>query len=120
MSKMRMLLGGAALALALAASGAAAAQSASPPQTINTPSSPGVSEDVIIAPQQRRATPPDGDPRSIGEKRAHQAAYDKCVLSAKEPDMAHPVDSSPEEYCSQRLGMSDRNSVPNSVLRATP
>lgn len=85
-----------------------------PPKSATVEAKPG-SEDVVIAPEAKRATPPDGDPRSIGEKREQAAAYDKCLLTAKERQMYDPVGSTPEEYCSRRLGMADRDAIPNSV-----
>jgi hypothetical protein len=124
MSNARTVLGGLILAAALAAFSAPAlaqsdappaASSAGPPKTVETPPRPGTSEDVVIAPEQKRATSPDGDPRSSGEKHDDQMAYDQCLMRAPQSDMAHPVDSTPEEYCSHRLGMEDRNAVPNSV-----
>jgi len=87
-----------------------------PPSRVSTDASPG-SEEVIIAPNAKRATPPDGDPRSVGERREQRTQFDKCVLRAKEPDSYDPVSSTPEEMCAKRMGMSDRDSVPVSTKR---
>jgi hypothetical protein len=76
---------------------------------------PGAAEELVIEPRQKRAQSPDGDPRSVGEMREHRTAFDQCVVTAPEHDMAHPVDSTPEEYCSRVLGMADRDAVPNFI-----
>jgi hypothetical protein len=119
MSRISMILSAGVVAAALAGlCGPGFAQttaSPGPPQSVSVPPAPGTSEAVIIAPETKRATPPDGDPRSIGEKRADQTAFDRCLLNAPEADMTHPIDTSPDEYCSHRLGMWDRNAIPDSV-----
>ncbi len=104
---MRPLLG-AAIALAMASSAPVIAQAQ--PSPVNVP---GAAEELVIQPREKRAQSPDGDPRSVGEMREHRTAYDQCVVTAPEPDMAHPVESTPEEYCSKQTGMADRNAVPN-------
>jgi hypothetical protein len=76
---------------------------------------PGEAEDIVIAPNQKRAESPDGDPRSVAEMREHRQAFDKCTVNAPEPDMFRPVDSTPEERCSKMLGMRNRNAIPDSV-----
>jgi hypothetical protein len=104
----------AAVPLAAAQDKVEPAKGEGPPQSQAIEAKPG-SEEVVIAPEAKRATPPDGDPRSVGERREDAMAYDKCVLRAHFMDTANPVQGTPEEYCSRKLGMEDRNAVPNSV-----
>jgi hypothetical protein len=104
----------AAGAFSVAARAADAPPASGAPSRVSTDAAPG-SEEVIIAPNAKRATPPDGDPRSVGERREQRTAFDKCVLRAKEPDSFDPVSSTPEEMCAKRLGMENRDSVPVSV-----
>jgi hypothetical protein len=87
-------------------------KSAPPPSSVSIE---GGYEEVVIAPRQKRAVSPDGDPRSVGEVREHRAAFDRCTVTAPETDTAHPVESTPEEYCAARTGMRDHNAVPNYV-----
>ena len=117
MSKLSVILSGAVVALALV-SGALAqtAQTGSgPPQNASVGPKSGTSEEVIIAPEAKRATSPDGDPRSTGQIHEDQQAWDRCILNADHADMTHPADSSPDEVCARRLGMRDRNAIPDSV-----
>jgi len=84
-----------------------------PPKTIS--SAPAANEDVLVTPSSKRPQSPDGDPRSSAEIQADQMAYDRCLVSVPQSDMHHPVESTPEEYCSRHLGMADRNAIPDSV-----
>jgi hypothetical protein len=68
---------------------------------------PGVREQQVPAPQ--------GDPRSASERMRDINAWDRCVThvqSAFERDPMRPQLQSPEEYCSQSLGMTNRTAVP--------
>lgn len=105
----KLALASAALLTLLAASAGAQTQGGS---AVNVP---GEAEDIVIAPNQKRAESPDGDPRSVAEMREHRIAYDKCVVNVPEPDMFRPVDTTPEERCSQLLGMRNREAIPDSV-----
>lgn len=93
--------------VALAVIGAAMAQ---PVETTN----PDI---VVPGKKERPVEAPDDDPRPALERRRDRAAFDRCVmrLEAKQSEnsFANPVAASPEEYCGQRLGMRDRNSVPD-------
>ena len=116
MMKLSVILSGSVLAATLLVGGAFAQSvtGSGPPKSDTVQSKPG-SEDVVISGPVRRAQSPDGDPRSQGQIKDDQRTWDRCVLSVERVDMHHPVDSSPEEYCGQRLGMIDRDSVPVSV-----
>jgi hypothetical protein len=76
-------------------------------------------EPDIIVPttRERPVEAPNEDPRPAFERRRDRSAFDRCVmrLEAKqsESNAANPVAASPEEYCGQRLGMRDRDSVPD-------
>jgi hypothetical protein len=78
--------------------------------------------DALIVPGQTntdRPAPPDGDPRNAIERRRDRQVWDKCVLSVQrrlndDAGGANPVEASPEDYCRERLGMSGRDSVPES------
>jgi len=81
------------------------------------PSRPQSADDDIVVPGQvqTQVPPPAGDPRSNEERRSDVRAWDQCltqVQSAFESDPMRPQLTTPEEYCSQSLGMADRTSVP--------
>lgn len=73
-------------------------------------------EDIVVPGQvETQVRPPVGDPRTNEERRADVRAWDECltqVQSAFESDPMSPQLTSPEEYCSQSLGMAERTSVP--------
>lgn len=77
-------------------------------------------DDVVVPGVRERQVPaPGGDPRSRAERMQDIRAWDRCVMSvqgAAEADPMRPQLVTPEDYCSQSLGMSDRNSVPQSRL----
>jgi len=96
--------------------------------TPSTPAAPPLSDvsddgdlddDSIVVPGQRdvQVPPPGGDPRSNAERREDVRAWDRCVIgvqSAFESDPMRPQLTSPEEYCRESLGMSNRTAVPDS------
>lgn len=93
----------------------AAAQIAAPPPS--QPARARSDDDDIIVPGQvqTQVPPPTGDPRSNEERRADVRAWDQCltqVQGAFDSDPMRPQLTTPEEYCSQSLGMSERTSVP--------
>jgi hypothetical protein len=64
---------------------------------------------------QTQVPPPAGDPRNNEERRADVRAWDQCVMqvqSAFDSDPMRPQLTTPEEYCSQSLGMAERMAVP--------
>jgi hypothetical protein len=73
-------------------------------------------DDIIVPGQvQTQVPPPAGDPRSNEERRADVRAWDQCltqVQGAFDSDPMRPQLTTPEEYCSQSLGMADRTAVP--------
>lgn len=91
------------------------------------PNGAGPNADIIIPGQRERPVDPipGEDPRSDQQRAEHIRAWDRCVTAGqrRQEDMlggagsASPVASTPEEYCSSRLGMSGRNSIPESWSR---
>jgi hypothetical protein len=83
------------------------------PQPVNTQTRRG---DIVVPAERERQVPvPNGDPRSASERMQDVRAWDRCVTqvqSAFESDPMRPQLESPEEYCSQSLGMSNRDSIP--------
>lgn len=76
----------------------------------------------IVVPGQRESQvpPPGGDPRSTGERVEDIRRWDTCVMqvqNAFDRDPMRPQLTSPEEYCSETLGMSSRTAVPDSRLQ---
>ncbi len=73
-------------------------------------------DDIVVPGQvQTQVPPPAGDPRSNEERRADVRSWDRCITqvqSAFDSDPMRPQLTTPEEYCSQSLGMSDRTAVP--------
>lgn len=69
----------------------------------------------------RPVVAPDGDPRTPDQRRRDARAYDRCVMRAQakqsDNDRANPVGADPEEACRSRLGMSSRDSIPDSRLK---
>jgi hypothetical protein len=81
------------------------------------PSRSGEDEVVVPGQTQRRIPPPDGDPRSLAERREDVRAWDECVMDAQsafDDDPLGPQLQSPEERCRRALGMSGRGAIPNS------
>lgn len=66
--------------------------------------------------QQVRA--PNGDPRSLAERREDIRNWDHCVMGVmgQHNDPNQVQTDSPEDVCSQRLGQSSRNAVPRSRI----
>jgi hypothetical protein len=63
--------------------------------------------------------PPSGDPRTVTERMQDINAWDRCVThvqAAFESDPLRPQLQSPEDYCSQSLGMANRDAVPESRM----
>lgn len=69
----------------------------------------------------RPVAAPDGDPRTPDQRRRDARAYDRCVVKAQNRQSdnarANPVGADPEEACRARLGMSSRDSIPDSRLK---
>lgn len=69
----------------------------------------------------RPVAPPDGDPRTPGQRRSDARAYDRCInkAAARQSDnaVANPVGQDPEEYCRARMGMASRDAIPDSRLK---
>ena len=84
-----------------------------PPQPARAQSA---DDDIVVRGAVESQVPaPAGDPRSNEERRADVRAWDQCLMqvqSAFDSDPMSPQLTTPEEYCSTSLGMSDRNSVP--------
>lgn len=74
---------------------------------------------VTVTIDKERATPPDGDPRSVDRRREDRIAFNKCVLTMRDRDTGLLGRASPGPdpllYCQQRLGMANADAVPNSV-----
>ena len=82
------------------------------------PVAPNPQDDEVVVPGQveRQVRAPD-DPRSTSERMQDINAWDRCVThvqAAFESDPMRPQLDSPEDYCSQSLGMANRNAVPES------
>jgi hypothetical protein len=98
--------------------------SAAPPATVasNDPPRTAVdtsrrSQDDIVVPgvRERQVRPPPGDARSDAERMEDINAWDRCVThvqAAYERDPLRPQLTSPEEYCSESLGMANRTAIP--------
>jgi len=97
---------------------APAPQASQPPAT--TASRSGDDEEVVVPGiRERQVPPPGGDPRSNAERMEDIRAWDQCVMrvqSAFDRDPMRPQLQSPEEYCSESLGMADRTAIPQSRL----
>jgi hypothetical protein len=82
------------------------------------PRDPG---DVVVhgsVPEQQ-VQPPNGDPRSIAERREDIRNWDHCVMQvmARQGDPNQVETDSPEDICSRQLGQSSRNAVPQSRMQ---
>lgn len=84
------------------------------------PKNPPPDDGAIVVPGaiDRPVASPDGDPRTPNQRRRDARAYDRCINKAvgRQSDnaVANPVAQDPEEYCRSRLGMANRNDVPDS------
>lgn len=113
-----------AVALALSLTGAGAyAQSAREPDPMALPQKGGPNDEVIVpGTVTREVKMPDGDVRSTRQRSRDRSRFDRCVMKItdRESDSpsANPVSIAPEEYCSSRLGMRDRNAVPDRKARS--
>lgn len=107
------------LAVAIAALAfAGAAAFAQPVDPIILPQKGAPSDEVVVpGTVEREVELPQGDIRSARQRARDRSKFDRCVMriNDRESDSpgANPVAVSPEEYCSQRLGMRDRNSPPD-------
>ncbi|MEZ5957726.1 MAG: hypothetical protein R3C27_11015 [Hyphomonadaceae bacterium] len=94
--------------------------SVAPPAPVQETSTPArarsADEDIVVPGQvQNQVRPPVGDPRTNEERRADIRSWDQCVMqvqSAFDSDPMSPQLTTPEEYCSSSLGMTNRTSVP--------
>lgn len=78
-------------------------------------------DDTVVVPgvRERQVQPPNGDPRSNAERMEDIRAWDQCVMrvqGAAEANPMRPQLDTPEDYCRQSLGMSDRTALPASRL----
>jgi hypothetical protein len=73
-------------------------------------------EDIVVPGQvETQVRPPVGDPRTNEERRADVRAWDQCLMQVKsafDSDPMSPQLTTPEEYCSQSLGMAERTAIP--------
>ena len=101
-----------ALIAVMAAASAAWAQ-----QEPATPPTAG-GGDIVVEGERPGPTPP-ADPRTTRERMRDIRAWDRCVMRAQHAtadDPMRPELETPEDICRERLGMSDRLSVPISRL----
>lgn len=92
------------------------------PVSTTPPPRPRSDDDDIIVPgqAQEQVRAPDGDFRSREQRNEDIRAWDRCVSSVQavfERDPMRPQLNSPEDYCSQSLGMADRDAIPESRLQ---
>ncbi len=97
---------------------------AAPQVSVPTPPAPtpararSDSDDIVVPGQvQTQVAPSVGDPRTNEERRVDVRAWDQCITqvqSAFDSDPMSPQLTTPEEYCSQSLGMAGRTAVPAS------
>jgi hypothetical protein len=82
------------------------------------PVTPNPDDDTVVVPGQvERQVRAPADPRSASERMQDINAWDRCVThvqAAFESDPMRPQLDSPEDYCSQSLGMANRTAVPES------
>lgn len=76
-------------------------------------------DDLVVRGQTPdiEVTPPPGDPRTPAQRAADIRAWDRCVMrvqrqTADDAPPYRPVQSTPEEVCSERLGMAGRDAIP--------
>jgi hypothetical protein len=112
---------------------AARTQAAAPPPVARTQAAPPPAAPVatasrdddddstVVVPgvRERQVQPPNGDPRSNAERMQDIRAWDQCVMrvqGAAEANPMRPQLDTPEDYCSQSLGMASRTDIPASRL----
>lgn len=93
-----------------------------PAQETSAPARPRSADEDIVVPGQveTQVRPPVGDPRTNEQRRADIRAWDQCITqvqSAFDSDPMSPQLTTPEEYCSTSLGMSERTAVPSGRRR---
>jgi hypothetical protein len=73
-------------------------------------------DDIVVPGQVQTQVPaPAGDPRSNEERRADVRSWDQCITQVQSAFDGDPMSAqltTPEEYCAQSLGMSERTAVP--------
>jgi hypothetical protein len=77
-------------------------------------------EVVVESTRQSQVPPPEGDPRTNSERMRDIRAWDQCVTRAQgraESDPMRPSLTTPEELCTEALGMASRTAVPDSRSR---
>ncbi|MFT3728776.1 MAG: hypothetical protein QM759_13210 [Terricaulis sp.] len=96
----------------------AAPQVAVPVPPRPTPQDPN---DVIVhgSTPEQQVRPPNGDPRSLAERREDIQNWDHCVMQvmAQQSDPNQVETQSPEDVCSRRLGQASRNALPQSRIQ---
>jgi hypothetical protein len=97
---------------------------AAPTPPPSPPAHPRDPNEVTVtgtAPEQQ-VRPPNGDPRSVAERREDIRNWDHCVMQqlAQNSDPNQPTLETPEDVCSHQLGQASRNAVPASRLQHTP
>jgi hypothetical protein len=97
------------------------AQSARDPDPLALPGNGSGDEITVPGTIERPVQLPDGDVRSARQRARDRSKFDRCVMKLQDRDSdspsANPVSIAPEEYCASRLGMRDRNSIPDSKSR---
>ncbi|WP_395647126.1 hypothetical protein [Terricaulis sp.] len=94
-------------------------------QGVSAPPLPRVRQrpsDEVVVPgvQERQVPPPAGDPRSVSQRMEDINAWDRCVTRMQasfESNPTRPQLETPEEVCSESLGMASRTAVPDSRIR---
>lgn len=92
------------------------------PTPTAAPPRPRSDDDDIVVPgqAQEQVIAPQGDFRSREQRNEDIRAWDRCVSSVQavyERDPMRPQLDSPEDYCSQSLGMASRDAIPESRLQ---
>jgi len=106
-----------AAALSALMTGAALAQAADP-APVDAETLPGNDSITVPGQVERPVVAPAGDPRPMSERRRDRRAWDRCVMKVQNrhsDDIGSgvvPVEDSPEQVCSKRLGMASRESIP--------
>ncbi len=99
------------------------AQGARDPDPLVLPQQGGNRDEVTVpGTVEREVTLPEGDVRSARQRARDRSKFDRCVMRVQGRDSdspsANPVSIAPEEYCSSRLGMRDRNAEPDRRSRS--
>lgn len=99
----------------------AAPQVRAPTPTAAPPRPRSDDDDIVVPGQaQEQVIAPQGDFRSREQRNEDVRAWDQCVSSVQavyERDPMRPQLNSPEDYCSQSLGMASRDAIPDSRLQ---